>query len=173
MNQALLFDLADIVERSATYNQDLWALLSDREPECKTPACVAGHCVTMHPNFDGFRWNPNFSDSSFSSDTVQVKLSEAYYSVPETAEQMLEISEKTAFRLFLNRPLGKSNKKPVTNAVAARVLRYLAITGKVNWKVTDEQLERVLSSRLFYANLRRGLFRWLTLSPLLSLLQNR
>ena len=121
MNKEMLLELADRIEESETYSQ------SDYYTWCRAPACIAGHCVTMHPEFVEF------------VEEAYCICEGSYQHIRILARKMLELEKNQAAKLFRAYPPGPVNSHtPVTNATAARVLRRLAKTGQVEWEGEDE-----------------------------------
>ena len=126
MNKELILELADRIEESETYDQ------SDYYTWCRAPACIAGHCVAMHPEFVEF------------VEESHCICEGSYQHISDLAEEMLELEKDQAAMLFLAIPPGHTQYgqlgayATVTNATAARVLRHLAKTGQVEWEEEDK-----------------------------------
>ena len=146
MNVERINALADYIEQSETYNQELYyhfpdndshenavALSLDLHPDshedkfieylssmldCGTPACVAGHALFL------FR-EKALDDVAKYKPTFSIE--------PDTAARLLGITdEEMKWALFDPNPL---DDEPVTAEQAVRTLRHLTETGKVDWKV--------------------------------------
>ena len=80
---------------------------TSEEHSCGTPACIAGHAAYL-----AGQWG---------------------YGAPQPfAKEWLDLSWRSAYDLFDPIPYGAANLTP-TPQDAARTLRYLAETGKVDW----------------------------------------
>ena len=137
MNRELILKLADQIEKSKSYSQGEQVrikLTSKGGESCGTPGCISGHCVVMHSNFDSFEGLSG--RHFFGKDGRQ-------YETSATAAKMLELNYKQAKDLFSPVPYGFF--RPSTAKDAARTLRYLAATGKVDWTVTDGQAKQALT----------------------------
>ena len=137
MNRELILKLADQIEKSESYSQGEWArikLTREGGEPCGTPGCISGHCVVMHSNFDSFEGLSG--QHFFGKDGRQ-------YETPATATKMLELNYRQATHLFSPAPYGFFGCPTARDA--ARTLRYLAATGKVDWNVTDGQVEQALT----------------------------
>lgn len=85
--------------------------------ECGTPACICGHALAV---FDNKKYE-------------EIKTRGCFDDWEIGGAKLLELSMEESDKLFY--PNGNRTPK-----VAARVLRYFAKTGKVNWRVKESDL---------------------------------
>ena len=108
LNVEEILKTADMIEKSETYDQGIW-FRSWPNPDknwCGTPACIAGHVAVAN----GYNANPENRTTK---------------DVAAFAQCVLGLDDHQASALFA----GVS----ATNERAARTLRNLAATGKVDW----------------------------------------
>lgn len=118
MNKERILDLADIIENDrlplVEFNMMNWALQrSDIHPECGTAACIAGYAVcAAHGN----KWAKERAERKCGA------------FIPRVAQRILGLGNVQATNLFH----GSTTRD---RSLAARVLRHLAKTGKVDWSI--------------------------------------
>lgn len=107
MNVERLLKLASVIEREELEGVQFDMANWIKERSCGTAACIAGHVAIMVEGKDVDPWDAE-----------------------EIARDWLELSDETARALFT------PESKVLVNATApaaARALRHLAATGKVDW----------------------------------------
>ena len=111
MNKANILKLADHIEnlKPEEYDQSVFA------HDCGAPACIAGHAVFLAESWD-----------QVSEDE------ESEHLTPCLASCWLGLQMPEAHELFDSDPV-HLDKTPTTQD-AARTLRHLAETGKVDWR---------------------------------------
>jgi hypothetical protein len=130
------FDMTQWITHHPNYNNLDWqehhervneSVLKEAVKDCGTVACIAGWAATLA-----------------TPDQKLIFVSGA--SVQQTAEDWLELDKAEAVMLFIpwsasyyaDRSKYKRNSNTITAGEAARVVRHLAETGKVDWSVIDE-----------------------------------
>ena len=91
MNKKLILDLADRVEESKTYSQSVYYTWS------RAPACIAGHCVAMHPEFAEFVGESRCILKEDQGNAQHIHI---------LARKMLGLEKDQATKLFLTCPPG-------------------------------------------------------------------
>lgn len=121
MNKRKVLKLANFIERQGFktlgFNMDVFYDTVEYNEDfsghgCGTVACVAGWCVAMEHGLKEF----NTSTDKHMAD--------------DKARDMLGLTDTQADDLFYELDQGKTDKD------AAKVLRHLAETGKVDWSIT-------------------------------------
>ena len=119
--------VADAIEASNTFDQKNYMHV------CGSPACIAGHTVVLlDPGFIEFcnpKLRSNFNRSTYSTTRDGIKR-ELRISIE--ASKLLGLTEFGPGLLFDAYPMGGVF---VTNKHAAKVLRNIAETGKVDWNI--------------------------------------
>ena len=113
-------ELADTIEKSDSYYQDRYS------NDCGTPACVAGQTVfQFDAKFLRFGVSkPYYFRGKEKEGELEIRV------IEDEAAKLLGLNAQQADLLFDTMPI---DEEP-TNQTAAKVLRHLANTGKVDWK---------------------------------------
>jgi hypothetical protein len=130
VNVANLLALADVVEKSATFNME-------RVHECGTPACIAGHGLAL---FGSKLRGEGWGLSQASDDFLQLKLGLSQDQTSDLFEPEVE-DHGVSFWASVG------EFEHITNAHAAACLRKLAATGVVDWIGTKPALSKAAQSQ--------------------------
>jgi len=120
MNTENILQLADEIERQEHAKTDEmkgWGFnMAYFRHDCGTPCCIAG----------------------FAAEHVRRNVGEQVEMITEVARKWLEIDRSTALSLFIPDVLERHGVRlsDITPAMAARTLRNLAETGRVEWNVS-------------------------------------
>lgn len=120
MNVGNILKVADAIEQglpNVSFDMSVYSTARD----CGTAACVAGHIAIME------RMNADVASG---------------FEIEDRAADFLGLGRNDASELF--RPANFYERGFHTTAMAARVLRNLAITGKVDWEAAMKGHEPVL-----------------------------
>jgi len=136
LEQSRLNELADMIERSKTYDQRGWTHSGDGPFDCGTPACVAGHACVLsgarivdvgHRGHDGRYRAPIWEYEG------------RRYATYSLAKKWLGLSYDQDDPLFnaYTVPDPDVGRREPTRDEAAATLRRLAVTGKVEWRAKN------------------------------------
>ena len=153
MNKANVLKLADFIEKSETYYQGRWLQrYGDIGSDCGSPACIAGHCLSLAVS-EGFELSKDtFIQGSFEQDCEMNKEGifkhryDATWWTHRVFEEYIEVNEKDYDELVAGSPLESAltyaeteryvqinGSLSPTREIAVSVLRNFAETGEVDW----------------------------------------
>jgi len=119
--------LADMIEKSETYDQRKWTCPGNAKEPCDTPACIAGHACVLT------------GAKSLSCDSWE--FDGHIYETPVLAQAWMGLSDDEADELFTPSPRlvnGPDAPCTPTPELAAKVLRNFVETGDVNWMISTD-----------------------------------
>ena len=153
MNKANVLKLADFIEKSETYYQGKWLRRhGEIGSDCGTPACIAGHCLSLAVS-EGYEYSDHaYTQGSFEQDCIMDDNGifkhryDATWWVENLFRRYLEVNDKDHNELVAYSPLDfaltydeteryiqLNGSLSPTREIAVSVLRNFAETGEVDW----------------------------------------